>query len=106
EGGKAPGSGTFRDEEKERGSGTFRKGEKGQGFREERREQDGGRLREIVITIEDDRGERIFGKPRGVYITLEGVNLAENDGAFHEEMSALLAKHLERLLGDREKVLI
>lgn len=34
------------------------------------------------------------------------MNLAENDGAFHEEMSALLAKHLERLLGEREKVLI
>ena len=114
EGGKGQGSGTFRKKaqgdglfrKEGQGDGPFRKEEKGKGFRVERREQNGGRLREIVITIEDDRGERIFGKPRGVYITLEGVNLAENDGAFHEEMSTLLAKHLERLLGDREKVLI
>lgn len=114
EGGKGQGSGTFRKKaqgdglfrKEGQGDGPFRREEKGQGFRVERREQNGGRLREIVITIEDDRGERIFGKPRGVYITLEGVNLAENDGAFHEEMSALLAKHLERLLGEREKVLI
>ena len=51
-------------------------------------------------------GERILGKPKGVYITLEGVDLADNDGAFHEEMSALLAQHLEKLLGSRKKILV
>ena len=63
----------------------------GSGINVEKRKRDGGRLKEVVITVKNEEGERILGKPKGVYITLEGVDLADNDGKFHEEMSALLS---------------
>lgn len=78
----------------------------GSGIDVEKRKRDGGRLKEVVITVKNEKGERILGKPEGVYITLEGVDLADNDGEFHEEMSALLAEHLEKLLGNRKNILV
>lgn len=78
----------------------------GSGIDVEKRKRDGGRLKEVVITVKNEEGERILGKPEGVYITLEGVDLADNDGEFHEEMSALLSEHLEKLLGGRKKILV
>lgn len=78
----------------------------GSGINVEKRKRDGGRLKEVVITVKNEEGERILGKPKGVYITLEGVDLADNDGKFHEEMSALLAEYLEKLLGNRKKILV
>ena len=78
---------------------------RGSGIRIEKKERKGGQLRETVIAVENEEGERLLGKPKGVYITLEGMNLAENDGDFHAEMSVLLAEHLERLLRDKKKVL-
>lgn len=78
----------------------------GSGILVEKRKRDGGRLKEVIITVTNEEGERILGKPKGVYITLEGVDLADNDGAFHEEMSVLLAQHLEKILGSRKKILV
>lgn len=78
----------------------------GSGIDVEKRKRDGGRLKEVVITVKNEEGERILGKPKGIYITLEGVDLADNDGKFHEEMSALLAEHLEKLLGSRKNILV
>lgn len=78
----------------------------GNGIRIEKRKKDDGRIKEVIIHIINQEGERILGKPKGVYITLEGVDLADNDGAFHEKMSALLAQHLEKLLSGRRKILV
>ena len=61
-------------------------------------------LQETIITVENEEGERNLGKPQGTYITLEGTNLAENDGGFHREMSSLLARNLRRLLGEKRKI--
>ena len=61
-------------------------------------------LREVCITVDNEEGERTLGKPRGTYITLEGTELAENDGGFHREMSRLLADNLQRLLGEKRKI--
>ena len=44
-------------------------------------------LKETVIKIENEAGEKQLGKPQGIYITLEGENMAGNDGGFHEESS-------------------
>ena len=83
-----------RETERSSGNGiTVRKGKK-------------GKLKEIIITVENEEGERLLGKPRGVYITLESEDLADNDGEYHEEMSVLLAKHLEKLLGKHRNVLV
>ena len=50
-------------------------------------------------------GEKQLGKPRGIYVTLEGENMAGNDGSFHEEMSECLAKRLQSLLSGKRKLL-
>lgn len=91
----------MRDQREQRDSRSF-----GSGIHVEKRKREGGRLKEAIITVTNEEGERILGKPKGVYITLEGVDLADNDGAFHEEMSTLLAQHLEKLLGSRKKILV
>lgn len=62
-------------------------------------------LKEVIITVENEEGERLLGKPKGTYITLEGEELSKNDGDFHENMSRLLAAHMETLLGARERIL-
>ena len=63
------------------------------------------RLREVIITVENEEGEKLLGKPRGTYITLEGEDLSKNDGDFHENMSRCFASHLKTCLGSREKIL-
>ncbi len=62
-------------------------------------------LRETVIEIESEKGERQLGKPQGIYVTLEGKNMAGNDGGFHEEMSSYLAKRLKVLLSGKKRLL-
>lgn len=62
-------------------------------------------LKEVVITVKNEKGEKMLGKPRGRYITLEGKDLSKNDGGFHEEMSRLLAVHLREMLEEKENVL-
>ena len=63
------------------------------------------RLREVIITVDNEEGEKLLGKPRGTYITLEGEDLSKNDGDFHENMSRCFASHLKTFLGSREKIL-
>lgn len=77
----------------------------GEGYSIKTRGRQEGTLKETVIAIKDERGERLFGKPKGVYITLEGEDLAENDGAYHEGMSRLFAEHMDTLLGGKRKIL-
>ncbi len=62
-------------------------------------------LQETVIEIESKAGEQQLGKPQGIYVTLEGKNMAENDGGFHDEMSVCLAKRLKKLLFRKKKLL-
>lgn len=76
----------------------------GEGIHIEKRKRKGGRLKEVIITVKNAAGERLLGKPKGVYITLEGTDLEKNDGEYHEEMSLLLAEHLEKLLGEKKRV--
>ncbi len=62
-------------------------------------------LQETVIEIDSEEGEKQLGKPRGIYVTLEGGNMAGNDGSFHEEMSECLGKRLQSLLSGKRKLL-
>ncbi|MDO5147369.1 MAG: GPR endopeptidase [Eubacteriales bacterium] len=79
--------------------------EETEGYTVQTRGRQGGSCKETVIHIKDERGERLFGKPEGVYITLEGEDLAKNDGGYHEGMSRLLAEHMETLLRGKENIL-
>lgn len=65
-----------------------------------------GRILETKITVENDEGAELIGKPPGIYITLESEDLAENDGSFHENMAASLARQLAALLAGKKNLLI
>ena len=53
-------------------------------------------LKETVIKIENEAGEKQLGKPQGIYITLEGENMAGNEGGFHEEMRKIRQERRRR----------
>lgn len=76
-----------------------------EGIKVYQKEIGANKIRETVIEIESEEGEMQLGKMRGTYVTLEGENMAENDGSFHEDMSNCLAKRLKRLLSGRKKLL-
>ncbi|MBQ9157361.1 MAG: GPR endopeptidase [Eubacterium sp.] len=77
-----------------------------QGYKVKNQEYYNHRIRETTITIKTSQAARLFGKFPGTYVTLEGVDLSENDGGFHEEMSRCIALNLEKLLGKSRKILI
>lgn len=64
------------------------------------------RIQETRIIIETVQAARRFGKFPGTYITLEGVDLSENDGDFHEQMSICIARSLRSLLNGTKKILV
>ena len=63
-------------------------------------------IKETKILIQNKKGERSLGKPKGSYITIEAGDLSSNDGSFHKEMSEALFLNLRQLLGRRKKILI
>ena len=63
-------------------------------------------IKETKILIQNKKGERSLGKPKGSYITIEAGDLSSNDGSFHKEMSEALFLNLRQLLGKRKKILI
>lgn len=63
-------------------------------------------IKETKILIQNKKGERSLGKPKGSYITIEAGDLSSNNGSFHKEMSEALFLNLRQLLGKRKKILI
>lgn len=55
-----------------------------------------------TITIMDDQGEQIMGRPRGSYITLESVSFRENNKMVHKEIGITLAEKLKEILQLKE----
>lgn len=66
------------------------------------------RVRVTDVRIVNGEGERVIGKPRGQYITLEAVKLPEGDDAYHQAVTAVLMAQLQKLVPDiaRKKVLV
>ncbi len=52
------------------------------------------------VLIENETGERAFGKPIGTYITIESGSLLQNDITAYDEISEIIKKELSKLLGD------
>lgn len=77
-----------------------------QGYEVTERLHGNGRIRETRIHIISVSAAEKLQKPPGNYITLEGVDLSENDEEVHREMSRQIAVHLKKLLGDARHVLI
>lgn len=63
-------------------------------------------IKESVISIENKKGEDLFGKPKGIYITLEYDGLRRDDMGYHKEMSELIYHHLKKMLSNYHKILV
>lgn len=62
-----------------------------------------GEIKITTVVIETENGAKSMGKPKGNYITLEAPNMSEQDEGYHREISAQLAKVLQRLLPKKEE---
>lgn len=59
-----------------------------------------------IVKIVTENGAKAMGKPVGNYITLEAPNMSAEDEDYHREISAVLAQHLENLLGEGEQTVL
>lgn len=51
-----------------------------------------------TITIVEPIGEKMMGKPKGTYITIESPNLRQNNPEAHQEISRLVAQKLQIMM--------
>ena len=73
---------------------------KGVDFSEDKRENG------IIIStvhIMTKNAEKVMGRPRGYYITIEAPDMIDNDEGYHREISEELAKILRKLLPKKAK---
>ena len=49
-----------------------------------------------TVIIETENGAKTMGKPKGTYITIEAFNMDEEDEDYHREISAQLAKVIQK----------
>lgn len=63
---------------------------------EEYREKEDVHISRVVI--ETEKGAKVMGKPKGVYITLEAVAMSEMDEGYHREISKVLAECLRSMM--------
>jgi len=61
-----------------------------------------------TITILDEQGEQVMGRPRGSYVTLETPMLRENDKMAHKEIGEILANEMKKIvpLNENSTILI
>ena len=52
------------------------------------------------VQIVNEKGEKVIGKPKGRYITVEAVHLPDGDEAYHQAVTNVLNQQLKKLLPD------
>lgn len=77
---------------------TLEETEIGEGISIQTKYNDKKTMKETIIRILNEQGEKIIGKPKGTYITIEGDDLSEPDEAYHKEMSSFLSARLKKIL--------
>jgi len=65
-----------------------------------------GRIKETTILINNEKGEMLLGKPKGIYITIEGDELIEGDENIHKIFSKALYENLKMIIGDSKKIFV
>ncbi len=60
-------------------------------------------IRVTKVVIETEKGSKVMGKPRGIYLTLEAPNMSVPDEGYHREISRELAAQIEKLMGNTEE---
>lgn len=63
-------------------------------------------IKETIIRVTNQKGEKMLGKPIGTYVTLESDWLRSNDESIHEPFVALLIRHLKKMIADASKILV
>lgn len=53
------------------------------------------------VVIENEAGANALRKPIGTYITLDAINMDENNGEYHRDISRVLARQIESLIEPR-----
>ncbi len=66
----------------------------------------GGKITETSIFIINDKGEKLLGKPKGSYITIEGDELNDYDEDIHKDFCKALSNNLKKLIGDVNRILV
>ncbi len=69
-------------------------------------EEDYDKERDIRVTrvrVETENGAKAMGKPVGEYLTLEAPGLSEEDEDYHREVSEVLARYIQELMGEGEQ---
>lgn len=64
------------------------------------------KIKETIINIKNQTGEKLIGKPKGIYITIEGDELNEPDEDIHKEFSEALSGNLKKLIKDSKRILV
>lgn len=64
------------------------------------------KIKETIIEIINEKGEKLLGKPQGVYITIEGDDLDDFDESIHKSFSKVLNNNLKKLIKDSKKILV
>ena len=66
----------------------------------EQQEEEGGRVQVSRVWVQNEKGARALGKPRGNYLTVEARDLWKDDGGIHREVSRVLARQIRALLAE------
>lgn len=64
------------------------------------------KLKKTIIRIINEEGEKLLKKGKGLYITIEGANLADPDPSYHQDASEFLHSCLQEILKDYGHVLV
>lgn len=63
-------------------------------------------IKETVIRITNEHGEKSLGKPIGTYITIEGEDLSGDDESYHKDLSLFLAQRLKKIFFKYQHILV
>ena len=58
----------------------------------------GGRIQVSRVLVQNEKGARALGKPKGNYLTVEAQDLWKDEGGIHREVSRVLARQIRALL--------
>ena len=56
-----------------------------------------------TVVIETENGAKAMEKPKGTYITIEALNMDEEDEDYHREISEQLARVLKQLINVKKE---
>ncbi len=62
-------------------------------------------IKETTICITNENGANVVGKPKGTYITIEGVDLSDPDEDFHKKFSRIFSETLNKMLQKYKHIL-